>query len=101
MSEAFPAIQNGVFQVPAVATIREASRLREALIEALGRGGRAVVDCSKVELADLSLVQLIIAARRAAERDGQELRVIIPSSGVVAEVIRDNGVKSAFDGVLT
>ncbi|CAK0757653.1 hypothetical protein WCLP8_2900009 [uncultured Gammaproteobacteria bacterium] len=99
MTGAMDQSQDGIIRLPPMATIREAAQLRDTLLDLLGQGVPAVVDCSAVEQADLSLVQLLTAARRMAERDGLELRLVIPSSGALANLIRHSGLEHDFDQI--
>ncbi len=87
-----------VLCLAAVATIREVSALRDAVLALLQGGAPAVIDCSAVEKADVSLVQLLVSARRMAERDGGRLEFVIPPSGLVAALIRRGGFDLDVDG---
>ena len=88
-----------VLHLAPMVTIREISQLHDSILALLRNGMPAVIDCSAVELADISLVQLLIAARRMAERDACRLNLVIPSSGVVADLIRHSGLEHDFEGV--
>ncbi|MEI6986855.1 MAG: STAS domain-containing protein [Rhodospirillaceae bacterium] len=89
--------QDGTLRLPPMTTVRDAAQLRDTLLDLLGQGVSVIVDCSVVEQADLSIVQLLTAARRMAERDGRQLRMIIPSSGALADLIRRSGLEHSLD----
>ena len=88
--------QNGALRLPPVATIRDAVQLRSSALELLARENPAIVDCSAVEHADLSVVQVLVAVRRMARRDGIDLRLEIPPAGALAELIRQSGFEREF-----
>jgi len=88
---------SSVLRLDPVITIREISRLRDATLALLRQGTPAVVDCSAVERADVSLIQLLVSARRMARRDACRLDLVIPASGVVADLIRHSGLEHDFD----
>jgi anti-anti-sigma regulatory factor len=51
-----------------------AAEIKEQLVGAIAGGGEVVVDCSCVEEADLSFLQILVAAARGAARHGVALR---------------------------
>lgn len=73
------------------ATVREAEATHAKLAELLASHGEIEVDCSGVCEADLSLVQLLLAARRAAERDGKRLVLAAPAEGALREALAQGG----------
>ncbi|MBF0192330.1 MAG: STAS domain-containing protein [Magnetococcales bacterium] len=85
-----------LLKLPARATIREVASVRESLLDLMGRHARVVLDCSDVAQTDLSMVQLIIAARRSTGGDALALDVVLPSMGVMAEQIRLGGLEHEF-----
>ncbi|MBF0340834.1 MAG: anti-sigma factor antagonist [Magnetococcales bacterium] len=87
----------GVLRLPARSTVREIGALRERLLELLGQGGHVVLDCSEVEHSDLSVAQMIIAARRMTGGDELALSVILPPLGPVADQIRGCGLEHEFE----
>ena len=62
-----------------------------------GGGGPTVLDCSAVEKADISLIQLLVAVQRMAERDRLRLDLVIPETGIVADLIRQSGLEQDFE----
>ena len=48
-------------------------------------------------LADLTLVQLLLSARKAAERDGKRLTLAVPASGALLDALTRGGVLAAAD----
>lgn len=88
--------QGGKLRLPPVATIRDSTQLREAVLDLLGLKSPVTLDCSALEQADISTVQVILAARQMARRDGIDLRLDIPPSGVLADLIRQAGFAHEF-----
>ncbi|MBF0627760.1 MAG: STAS domain-containing protein [Magnetococcales bacterium] len=88
---------NGVLHLPPRSTIREVAALRDALLGMINQGGHVVVDCSAVEQSDLSVVQMIIAARRTTHGDELALSVILPPLGPMADQIRACGLEHEFE----
>ncbi|MBF0272194.1 MAG: STAS domain-containing protein [Magnetococcales bacterium] len=88
---------DGVLRLPARATIREVAAVREAVLGLLNQGVPVVLDCSDVVQTDLSMVQMIIAARRSTGGDELALRVVLPGMGVMAEQIRLAGLEHEFE----
>jgi len=83
-------------------TINACQESHQALLGAV-RGGRdLVVDCSAVTDADLSLVQLLIAARRSARACGVSVRVASPTNPALVRVLTSAGIiapdRSGADG---
>ncbi len=73
-------------------TLPSAAEVRTRLLEALARGGPLIVDCAAVEEADLSLVQLLVAARRHAARSGAGFRLEPPPSPAVVALFERAGL---------
>jgi anti-anti-sigma regulatory factor len=67
--------------------LRDAAGLTEQLMQALAAHSRVVIDATKLEQADISLVQVLAAARRTADSAGRSLRVVAPPGGVLAELL--------------
>ncbi len=56
-------------------TVRCVESLHAKLVTALQQHAMVIVDCSAATEVDLSLIQLLLAARRAAQRAGKTLRL--------------------------
>ncbi|MBF0426665.1 MAG: STAS domain-containing protein [Magnetococcales bacterium] len=89
--------QEAVFHLPENVRVREVAELRTELLARLRDQPGLTIDGTRVERIDISGVQLLIAAQRQAERDGQALSFRIPDDGAVAKLIRDSGLAHAFN----
>ncbi len=74
------------------ATIQSAAETQARLGEALAGGGDVAVDCAGVDEADITFLQLLIAAHRGATRRGIALRLAPPPSPQLLAVIERAGV---------
>jgi anti-anti-sigma regulatory factor len=83
-------LQTVVFE--RIADIRTITAMHAALVEALSKGRPVEIDCSDVQDADLTLVQLLLAAFRSARRAGASLTMRQP----LPEVLRDLLARSGF-----
>lgn len=73
-------------------TISRSEELRESLLAAFSAGAAVHMDCSAALSADVSFLQLIVAARASAARRGVELTVAAPPDGPVAITARAAGM---------
>ena len=64
-------------------TIQNASDFRDALLDALGRAARVVVDLSQVSEVDLTGLQLLCSGCRSASAAAKSLAVSDPSEAFV------------------
>jgi len=78
-----------------VRTLRTADDTCARLLEMSGRHAVLEIDCGGVEEADLSFVQLLLAARDSARQSGRELRLSRPVSGVLHDVLQRGGFLNA------
>lgn len=83
---------SGRFCLPADATIRHADDLHRALISTIAQHTSVVADCSAIREADLSAVQLLLAARRSATAQGKHLALAAPASGALLAVLERAGM---------
>ena len=74
------------------ATIRSAAEAQLLLREALAAGGDVEVDCAGVDEADITFLQLLIAAHRSAVQRGIALRLAPPPSPELLAVVERAGV---------
>jgi anti-anti-sigma regulatory factor len=75
-----------------IATV-EATHAR--LREALGGASAIVIDCSQAREIDVTFLQLMVSAQRAAARAGKSVRLAAPPDGVLAEALRRCGMAPA------
>lgn len=68
-----------------------------ALVTGLEQGDCVVVNLDEVKEADLTLTQLLEAARRSAAARGQEIRLEKPAEGAVLQVLQRGGFLDADD----
>lgn len=73
-------------------TISRSEELRETLLTAFSTEAAVHVDCSAALSADVSFLQLIVAARASAARRGVNLTVAAPPGGPVAAAARAAGM---------
>jgi anti-anti-sigma regulatory factor len=83
---------DGCLVLEGAATLRTAGAIHARLLEALKGDGPIEVDCGKVTEADLSLVQLLLAARRSAERGGRAFALSSPADGPLRDVLARAGL---------
>lgn len=79
-------------------TVRNIVVLQERLLEALQTGLRTEIDCSGATEADLSFLQLLIAARLSAASQGSALVCRAPASGPLRDVLVRSGFTGAAEG---
>lgn len=73
----------------------EAERLADQLAEMLAV--RAVeIDATGLDETDAALLQVMLSARQQADRKGQQLTLILPADGPVAELIERLGIGPRF-----
>lgn len=78
-------------------TIRAVAGAQERLVRALGEGSRIVASVVEVASVDLTFIQLIEAARRAATAVGGEVALAAPATGPLLETLRRGGFLEAAD----
>ena len=78
-------------------TIRNGEQTRSLLLEALCGDLPVSLDCSAVTEADLSLVQLLLSARKSAELSGKTLTLAQPVSGVLLQALSKAGFTTSPD----
>ena len=81
--------------------IREAPRLHAEILAAMASGEALVIDVSGVTEADVSFVQLLLAARRSADAQGKPLTLKGPVLEAVRAVLRRGGFATDDTGWLT
>jgi anti-anti-sigma regulatory factor len=86
---------SGPLTLPDSATIRTIEAIRAELLAMIERQGAVAVDCARLAEADLSLVQVLLAARKTARRVGKTLTLAQPASGALRDVLLRAGFLSA------
>ena len=72
-------------------TIRTIELAREAILDAFAEHDSVEIDLSDIAEADLSLVQLVAAARMHAARQGKGLRLTHPANAALAALLQRAG----------
>ena len=91
------ALSTGKVNLNGVRTIRSAEETRSLLIEALAGASPLSLDCSLVTDADLSLVQLLLSARKTAQRAGKILTLAAPADEVLQQALSRAGFETSPD----
>ncbi|MEJ2228081.1 MAG: STAS domain-containing protein [Alphaproteobacteria bacterium] len=71
----------------------------EALIDAIENNQSVTVDCSAVSAADISLVQLILSARKTALSAGKSVTLSAPAYGALLDVLTRGAFVNATGSV--
>jgi len=77
---------------PDTATVRQAEDVQKTLALAIARHAGVVVDCSGLKEADLSAVQLLLAAHRSAAAQGKRFALAAPASDALLGVLVRAGI---------
>ncbi|MCJ2183967.1 STAS domain-containing protein [Novosphingobium sp. 1949] len=77
------------------ATIRTVHEVRNALLEGFEKDGAVTVDAARVEEVDLSLIQLLDAARTHAAAKGLAFALTAPANAALAAMLERNGFLTA------
>jgi len=89
---------SSVFDFPASVTLRTAADLRAELLALLRPSHAVTFDCSALAEADLSLVQLLVAFRKSADRLGMTVSLKEAASGAFAQLLIRSGFLTAPAG---
>jgi anti-anti-sigma regulatory factor len=74
-------------------TIREAENTAQSLRDALTGNDAIILDCGAIEEADLTFLQLVIAARKSARRDGKNLALAATARGPLLAALDKAGIR--------
>lgn len=96
MPEVITAKNAAILVLDSVQTLRTIEATKDILLQHLNSSSDLVLDCSQVDDADISIVQLLLAARATAARQGAALRLAAPSAALRA-VLDRTGVCAAAD----
>jgi len=72
-------------------TVRNIAAARATLLETLTGHQKVLVDVNAIETADLSLIQLLLAARRSARQQGKDLVLALPVAGALQDALQRGG----------
>jgi ABC-type transporter Mla MlaB component len=86
--------ESGTLTLSGVCAIRSAEDVYAKLVEAASGHAALEIDCSGIEEADLSLVQMLCAARVSAKRAGRSVRLAQPAAGALHDVLERGGFLS-------
>ncbi len=79
-------------------TINEAETVRDALLNHMARCDTLTLDLGALEAVDVAGLQLLISARRSAERAGKTLRLAAAPGAALLEALTAAGFCSVEDG---
>ncbi len=77
-------------------TVRTADDTHAALLAMTASHAVLEIDCSRVEEADLSFIQLLLAARSGAGRSNRTVRLAQPASGALLDALQRGGFLAAI-----
>jgi anti-anti-sigma regulatory factor len=77
-------------------TLQSADAIHARLLEMAGQPA-VEIDCGGITEADISLIQLILAARASAERSGRTLTLAQPAEGALHDALERGGFLSPGD----
>jgi anti-anti-sigma regulatory factor len=83
--------ETGRVLLDGVLTVRTIAAAKQKLLRALAEQPAVQVDCTAAESADLSLIQLLLAARLSARQAGKPFALTAPACGVLREALEQGG----------
>jgi ABC-type transporter Mla MlaB component len=78
-------------------TLRNAEQTRSVLLDALRGPSPVRLDCSAIVEADLSLLQLLLAAKKSAEAAGKDMTLAHPPSAAFLQAASRAGFSTGPD----
>ncbi|RCK79105.1 MAG: hypothetical protein OZSIB_0447 [Candidatus Ozemobacter sibiricus] len=75
----------GVLRLQGEIGLEQAKTVHHALVQALSQTSRLLIDLSQVTTVDLTLVQLLLAARRSAAEQGKALCLRAPGPSPIVQ----------------
>jgi hypothetical protein len=93
--------QNAIcIRLPNAVTIRNIEAVHAEILGGLTTADQIEIDCTDLAEADLSLVQLLVAARKSAVRHGTSLTLAHPTSDALRGILKRAGfLPSAQDNL--
>jgi ABC-type transporter Mla MlaB component len=95
------ALGSQIFTLAGSVGVRDVARLAPELQQALSGAGPLAIDCTDLAEIDLSIVQLLVAAHKTAAATGKPLRLIAPTGGPLAALLRQAGFLTPDNRPLT
>jgi anti-anti-sigma regulatory factor len=83
---------NTTYGLPAQATMSECGAVLTALRHLIESNDDVVVTCDAVEAVDLAMLQVLISARKTAERDNKRFFVTSGGNGTVDARLSEYGI---------
>ncbi|OSQ58368.1 hypothetical protein MCRY_15110 [Marivita cryptomonadis] len=80
------------FDLPLKATITECGAVLTSLRQLIETETDIVVTCSQVEQIDLAMLQVLISARKTAERNSRSFSVVSDGHGTFDAVLAEYGI---------
>ncbi len=74
-------------------TIREAEDTAQRLRDALAGNDAIILDCGAIDEADLTFLQLVVAARKSAARDGKSVTLMATARGPLLAALDKTGIR--------
>ncbi len=91
----------GRLELSGAQTIRVIDDIQAKLRELVSVHTRIEIDCAALTEADLSLVQLLLAARDSAEKSGKTIALAAPATGALLNVLSRGGFVDPAGGPAT
>jgi len=83
------------FELDGVQTVRTIQATHERLVAAMAAHQAIEIDCNAVAELDLSLIQLVLAAKRSADKADKSLTLAAPASGKLRAALDRAGFLAA------
>jgi anti-anti-sigma regulatory factor len=84
-------------QISGAITIRDVDDIREKILAGLNQSSRLEIDCGEVSEADISLIQLLLAAEISARKSGKSIAVLRPYPEAIRQALARGGFLEASD----
>lgn len=89
-----------IFRLKGELSIRDCPGLTADLLAAIGNSEVLLVDASGLVSADISILQLLIAAHRSAQALSKSVAIQAPEGGVLDGLLRRSGIGAALNGLV-
>ncbi|TXH39004.1 MAG: STAS domain-containing protein [Rhodospirillaceae bacterium] len=88
-------------RLPNAVTIRNIEAVHTDILGGLTTADQIEIDCTDLAEADLSLVQLLVAAHKSAARRGTPFALIHPTSNALGDILKRAGLLPSAQDNLT
>ncbi len=88
----------GRVELTGAAGIREAEQIRSSLLEAVRQHNRVVIDCTRAASIDISIIQLILSARKTAAAAGKTVALARPADDSLLDTLLHAGLVNPKGG---